>query len=414
MSDPVPTSVDAARGPLSSIGDRIAAKEIGKLWDAVEGRFGYQGGNGRSFVTEDRLAAALRSIASGPAIVNPGSLGQGVIGGGASGASSAVGGDITSLNNVWSGFNTYVGVAALGQPAISVQGLGGQAINTGSSILVAPAQYSALVELERVTAIAATTPTGARGISGMVVQHRVSGVGSTTSSAVLAAMETTQNGGGAIGAWTWIGNLGSSVSAAGLNVVAYHNSVSAGVTTGAKVDISRPSAQGSVFGCAVTLYGDASSGLYGIDAAYIAHPTGSANRRMASVFQAGHPTLGSVVCDIGLNLALASCDAAAIVVPNGRLVTLTGANQNVAFLGRSAGNEFELRGNAKAMLTVNPWWVAFYNGSGSMVFGIDGGAEQPIFSPSAVASFAGAASGIYLSIQFAGGGLYKIPLYNYA
>lgn len=109
---------EEARGPLGSITDLVAAKEIGKLWSAVESIRGYSGGTEITAVTRAELKALENAVyARIDDLQNkPFDRGGGASGGSFTSVGSSL--DVRPLDNLWSGTNKW---SVDGAPASSMK-----------------------------------------------------------------------------------------------------------------------------------------------------------------------------------------------------------------------------------------------------------------------------------------------------
>jgi hypothetical protein len=101
---------DEGRGPLSSIADRVVAKEIGKLWSVVENMRGYAKKTGVSVVTHDELDQFKQLINGRVDQLDKAGTKASNAGPGGSFTSISSGGpslDVRPLDNLWTGNNLW-------------------------------------------------------------------------------------------------------------------------------------------------------------------------------------------------------------------------------------------------------------------------------------------------------------------
>lgn len=309
-------------GPLASIQDQIARKEIGKLWSSVNTMRGQTGTE--PYATKAELTALERKLLSREKeVVKVAEGGSSVSGGGGGGL------DLRPLDNLWTGRNTYSRLAAPDSPAVRIESMANgstMATPNATSILLGSG-YSALFDVRRTTK--ANEPLIVGGHAAAYVQHRVGDESHTGAVHIGLRVQTESGQRAAVGVLNesvagmfGINNRGANANATGLYVDTYHNSTDQGglsFTTGVSAIMHRTATSGHTVGfnaiarAAASSWGFLASGVGGFHAA----------------FSAGN-YLGPLTCDYGLDLSHATCAKAAVMVPAGKKIVMNAPSESTA------------------------------------------------------------------------------------
>ena len=275
--------------------------------------------------------------------------------------------------------------------------VGGKIQNDG--ILLERAYFGAL-DLQLSTQNVGAHPLG--GQAGIYVQHRVdTGVATTNNvnSGIRVQVESAQRRStgtlvnDVVSGYFGVRNDGVDVGGFGLHVDAYSNGTGASTTMyGASVEMYRETAAGFTAGFHARSI-DA-VGYFDNDYGYLASPSVAGTKKFKKIFSGGALETGTMICDIGLDLAYANCGDAAIRIHDGHYFIWDG-------LAGAIQQKYDTVGE----------WQHFV--SGTKNFGLENTGRIFIVSNANTDyAAAGAASGRFLAINL-GGTVYKLNLLNF-
>jgi hypothetical protein len=262
--------------------------------------------------------------------------------------------NLLPLNNNWSGQNSFAKInTTFPGWTVQVKSEGNGILPAGYALTGAGAGiYYAAFDVRKTTnaAIEQGTPGGS---VGAYIQHAVSGniTTATTSIGMRCTLETSQTRTGlvqndAVAGYFSIANAGTDVGAFGLHVDTIHvpSAGASSVTYGMSVELYRFNSFGNTIGYHARVV-DQGGGSYDGNWAFLASPGGIGGKKWKSVFAAGSTLTGTLVCDIGLDLAHCVPTDAAIRLPGNTDVKFNGAGETANMRYGSAQNTLEVRSN---------------------------------------------------------------------
>jgi hypothetical protein len=221
--------------------------------------------------------------------------------------------------------------------------------------------YKAAVDIRKTTDVTAEAP-GPGGSAGAYIQHRASGRASknVVTNGLRVQMETTQSRSGGVvndscAAYLTIANRGVDVGGFGCHVDAMHAGKGLGTTYGVSSELFRESKEGFTAGMHVRSMGkDGAENDVGVLISRGGDISGFNEARIKRAFAAGSDELtGTLQCDVGLDLHAATCDKAAMIVPAGSPIRLSGLDNSADLLFNAQTGFIEFRCYGVAVLAVN-------------------------------------------------------------
>lgn len=260
-------------------------------------------------------------------------------------------------------------------------------------------KYYGAIDLQYSSKNVGAHPLG--GQAGIYLQHRIdSGIATTNNvnSGVRVQVETSQKRTGTlvndvVGGYFGLRNNGTDVGAFGIHVDAYSNGAGAATTMyGVSAEMYRETNNG--WTAAFHARSIDAVGYFDNDYGFLASPSVGGSLKFKKIFSGGANETGTMICDIGLDLAYADCQDAAIRIHDGQYVTWDG-------LAGAIQQKYDTVGE----------WQHFV--SGTKNFGLENTGRIFIISNGNTDyGAAGVASGRFLAINL-GGTVYKINLLNF-
>jgi hypothetical protein len=341
----VPDSYRApSGGPTHGIEDQIVAKEIRRLWDAINARA--TGPDSAKYVTIDQLNAAKREVLGKFTSNEVKGFRQDIGGSSANSVSTGGGDDLLPRNNTWTGTNWYTRKTAANVPTMRLQSYNSGTIAPGAGIptIMLETGYQAVIDVRKTTSANGDAISGG-GTAGIYVQHRVDATTTprnNVNSGIRVQMESWQRTipglvNDVVSGYFGLLNHGVDSGGFGTHVDAYHWGSGQTVTYGASVELYRAFLDGKVIGyhCRQAGFGDYTQES---DYGFLASPQTPGNGiGIKTIFSGGSDYTGHLRCDVGLDLAYATCSSAAIRVPGSTRIQLNGTANNVGLYFDPAG-----------------------------------------------------------------------------
>lgn len=260
-------------------------------------------------------------------------------------------------------------------------------------------KYFGAIDLQYSSKNVGAHPLG--GQAGIYVQHLVdNGIATSNNvnSGIRVQMETSQNRSAAqvndvVAGYFGVRNNGTNVGAFGAHVDAYSNGAGGSTSMYAfNAELFRETNNGFTVGFHARSID--SVGYFDNDYGFLGSPSPGGTKKFKKIFSGGSNETGTMVCDIGLDLAYADCQEAAIRIHDGQYVVWDG-------LAEAIQQKYDTVGE----------WQHFV--SGTKNFGLENtGRIYIISNGNTDYAAAGAASGRFLAINL-GGTVYKIALLNF-
>jgi hypothetical protein len=337
----VPDTRQASAGPLQSIQDETTRKELRKLWDVVGMRSGQTGNASDKWVTVSELNAAKRELLGKiPKVEEQKGFRQEIGGGHSSGGATASSDNLLPRNNTWTGSNYYTRKSLPDSPTIRVQSYNSGTIVApgGGPTIMLNSNYHALIDVRKTSSANGDAKSGG-GNAAIYVQHRVDGTTAginNVNCGIRVQMESWQRCtpgliNDVVSGYFGLVNHGLDSGGFGVHVDAYHWGTGQTVTYGSSVELYRAFLDGKVIGfhCRQAGFGNYTAES---DYGFLASPQAPGSGiGIKTVFSAGSDYAGALRCDVGLDLAYATCTTAAIRVPSNTRIQLNGAANNVGF-----------------------------------------------------------------------------------
>lgn len=240
------------------------------------------------------------------------------------------------------------------------------------------------------------------GQAGMYVQHSIdNGVATTNNvnSGIRVQIETQQQrSAGAlvndvVGGYFGVRNRGTDVGGFGMHVDAYSGGAGASTTMyGVSAEMYRETSNG--WTAAFHARSIDAVGYFDNDYGFLASPSPGGSKQFKKIFSGGSNETGTMIADVGLDLAYADCATAAIRIHDGQYMIWDG-------LAGAIQQKYDTVGE----------WQHFV--SGTKNFGLENtGRIYIISNANTDYAAAGAAAGRFLAINL-GGTVYKIELLNF-
>lgn len=237
--------------------------------------------------------------------------------------------------------------------------------------------------------------------AGIYVQHLINNTvagRANVNSGIRVQIETYQQRAAAfvndaVGGYFGIRNNGVDVGGFGIHVDAYHNGTGVNSTMyGMSSEMYRE--QGTGFTAAFHARSIGQLVYWDNDYGYLASPGGTGTKKFNKIFSGGSAHTGNMLCDVGLDLAFATCGTAAIRIGEGQAFLWDGVPGNIL-------QQYDPTGEWQH-------WV-----TGIKQFGLENtGRIFIVNNANTVYAAAGAASGNFLAIRV-GGLVYKLNLLNF-
>jgi hypothetical protein len=268
-------------------------------------------------------------------------------------------------------------------------------------ILLAPGGYSGLLTVNKVSSNADSAGLGG-GNAAIYVQHQIDGsvanqptanigIRVQVESAQQASIVTTND---AVSGYFGLRTTGVDIGAFGIHVDAYHAQTGTRASTyGASAEMFRTTPDGFTAGFHTRTTGPFLGITYlDNDYGFLASPGGDGTAKFKTAFSAGSANTGTLRCDIGVDLARATCEVGiSLRTPADKVLVLDGLSNQITFGYNSIGR-------------------LDYGVSGVLMWGVENGGRQfYVNNANTVVGGAFTPSGSHLVVNV-GGTLRKIQL----